>query len=103
MVKIGRISLFRRTNGRLFRQFTVKNMVIMARRLFGRILSMVSTSLENLLTILPMGVVSKKDMGDRRFRVRVVSCMRTEAAIQPCATVIDPIKLEKAISKSQIT
>lgn len=32
-------------------------------RLPGRVLSQTSTSLPNLLTILPIGVVSKKDMG----------------------------------------
>lgn len=32
----------------------------------GRLLSIVSMSRENLFTILPMGVVSKNDMGDLR-------------------------------------
>ena len=47
-------------------EMTVKKVFIQLLIKLGSRLSMVSISLENLFRIRPMGVVSKKDMGERR-------------------------------------
>ena len=49
---------------------TVQNEAIKSENDRGSISSTVSMSLENLLRIRPRGVVSKKDMGERRMLER---------------------------------
>ena len=46
---------------------TAKRVFIQLRIKFGRMLSMVSISLEKRFRMRPMGVVSKKHMGERRM------------------------------------
>ena len=50
----------------------------------GKLLSQTSTSLENLLTILPIGVVSKKDIGDLIILVSIFMC-----------SIFEPFKVSK--------
>lgn len=60
-------------------------------------------SLENLLRILPAGVVSKKDMGDLKMAVAMRSCIFLEASIEQnihrikvCTTVKEEDPMPKA-------
>lgn len=56
----------------------------------GRTLSKVSISFPNRLTILPLGVVSKKLKGDLNIRASISQCRYLEAAIIPRACNNDP-------------
>lgn len=58
---------------------TVKNVFIQLLISCGRVLSMVSMSLENLFRIRPMGVVSKNDMGDLRMLESIFECSSPDA------------------------
>lgn len=44
------------------------------------------THLENLFSIRPAGVMSKKDMGDRKIAVAILSCSFLDAYAGPLAT-----------------
>lgn len=66
-----------------------KNVFIQLLNSDGSVLSTVSTSPENLFIILPEGVVSKKDIGERRTlasmwlcRVPAARTMRMEAMME---------------------
>ena len=56
------------------------------RRLPGKLLSITSTSRENLLTILPRGVVSKNDIGALIMRFSILLWRSPEARRQPNAS-----------------
>ena len=51
---------------------------------------------ENLFSILPRGVVSKKDIGARRMALRTLLWRVCDANIAPRARVNDPIKTKIA-------
>lgn len=67
------------------------------RMICGRTLSKVSISFPNRLTILPLGVVSKKHKGDRKIRANISQCRCLEAAIIPRACNNDPSSVENAV------
>jgi len=77
------------------RQFyTCRNEFNHRRNMNGIVLSHVSMSLENLLTIRPSGVVSKKDMGAFRIRDNILWC-KTEADFKvPIAIKIVAAKID---------
>ena len=63
---------------------TAKRQLSQPRTIIGIVLSKTSTSLPNLLRILPCGVVSKKDKGDRKILANMLLCK-----------VLDPIRVDK--------
>ncbi len=75
---------------------TERKQVIAVRMVIGRTLSRVSTSLANRLTIRPMGVVSKYDIGHLILRFNIKSCINWEAYSVPSAIVIEPPKMKIA-------
>lgn len=58
---------------------TVKQVMIKERTDCGMVSSMIFMSLENLLRMRPTGVVSKKDMGERRMLSSILSWRDLEA------------------------
>ena len=69
---------------------TLKNVARKERTERGRVSSMILTSLEKRLRMRPRGVVSKKDMGERRMLLSMVLCKVLEAK-----------KLAKAMEKEE--
>ena len=69
---------------------TVKKVMMKERMERGIVSSMIFTSFENLLRMRPIGVVSKKDMGERRMLCNILSCRDFEAK-----------KVAKAIPKDE--
>ncbi len=65
---------------------TVKQVMTKERIDRGIVSSMIFTSFENLLRMRPTGVVSKKEMGERRMLLSMLSCRDLEASKVPMAT-----------------
>lgn len=74
---------------------TVKNVCMLARRRWGKTTSKTKTSLENLLSILPIGVVSKNKSGHRKQHFSKVWCILLVARSEPIAIVIEKPKMAK--------
>lgn len=53
------------------------------RRFIEMVISMTLTSLEKRLTILPVGVVSKNDIGERMMEYNIFSCRMVAARMLP--------------------
>jgi len=75
---------------------TARKQMRAVRRVIGKVLSTTSTSLANRLTIRPMGVVSKNDMGFDIILTSIPSCNILQAAIVPIAKVMLPISCSTA-------
>ena len=67
------------------------------RRVIGKVLSTTSTSFANRLTMRPMGVVSKNDIGLLIILSSIPSCNILQAAIVPMAKVMLPISWNTAV------
>lgn len=77
-----------------FRKFTTKACKSQERITCGRTLSTTSTSLENLLIILPIGVVSNICRGHFITLSSIERCISLAAYKVPKATVMDATKCE---------
>lgn len=71
-------------------------------RLVGSITSTVSKSLEKRLTIRPMGVMSKKDIGLRKMLLSASLCKIFEAWIVAAAMIAEPAMMDVAVSSENI-
>lgn len=76
--------------------FTTKKHCRAARKFWGKIVSIVFTSDENLFIILPIGVTSKTESGKCITCFKIFSCMCLAAYMDPKANVRDWINAKIA-------
>lgn len=84
------------------KSFTAKNIIIHDRITCGKILSTVSTSLENLFITRPSGVVSNNCIGHRKTFDNKPSCIVFAEYIKPSATIKLVRKLRRTIGRKKI-
>ena len=70
-----------------------------ALKLVGSITSTVSMSLEKRLTIRPIGVTSKKDIGLRKMLMSSILCRMVEACTVAPAITMAPVMMNSAVAE----